>query len=252
MMIALSLTACATPTPEMVPATFDAPTLSPFFEPRTPSVAVRPTRTPIEWGSRTLIPGSTSVPSSTIASGRKLVDVFLYDDALADEWLLDAPSDAVVDLGHTSRAYSGERCIAITPQGDYRRILLGLRPESEVSYPAERVAGVRLAIGSGENGLDPTDMAITVLGSNAYSHWVDDDDSVTIDQERFFSESRLYYFGVSQRIPPDSWFEVEIDLGDLPYQPEFEYLTALYVKNDAGFYDTFYLDDIRLLIVEGS
>ena len=249
-MIALALTACAAPTPETVSATFEAPTLSPFFERRTPTVALRPTRTPVDWGSgQTSSPSTSEMPSPAPAIGQ-LVDVYVYDEALADEWLVDVPSDAMVDLEHTSRAYSGERCIAITPEGDYRRILLGLRADSQVSYPAELVSGVRLAIGSGENGLDPSDLAVTILGSNAYTHWVDDDSSVTIDQERFFSESRLYYFGVNQWIPPDTWIEIEIDLGALPYQPEFRYVTALYLKNDAGFYDTFYIDDVRLVILE--
>ena len=47
---------------------------------------------------------------------------------------------------------------------------------------------------------------------------------------------------------PDTWVELVVWLDDLPYDPDYTYVTGLYLKNDKVFQQTVYVDRVALLI----
>jgi hypothetical protein len=75
---------------------------------------------------------------------------------------------------------------------------------------------------------------VTVLGSNSYTYWVEDDISVKSIYEPVFSETRLYYLGVNRTIPPNTWVKVELWLDERIYDPDYRYVTGFYIKNEAS------------------
>ena len=53
---------------------------------------------------------------------------------------------------------------------------------------------------------------------------------------------------IKRAIPPNNWVEVVVWLDDRIYDPDYTNVTGMYIKNDQGFLDTFYIDDIKLLV----
>jgi hypothetical protein len=81
------------------------------------------------------------------------------------------------------------------------------------------------------------------------------DDSVPspVLGEPAFSETRLYYLDINRTIPPDTWVLIEMWLDELAYEPDYEYVTGFYIKNNEGFAQTYYVDDVQLIMLaEGS
>jgi hypothetical protein len=92
-----------------------------------------------------------------------------------------------------------------------------------------------------------------VLGSNSYTYWLANDTSVPTDttvtvEAPLFSETRLYDLHINRAIPPGTWVQVVVWLDDLIYDPEYTYVTGMYIKNNKGFLNTFYIDQVNLLM----
>ena len=68
------------------------------------------------------------------------------------------------------------------------------------------------------------------------------------DADSSFSETRLYFLDIKHTIPPDTWVEVVVWLDQLIYDPPYKYVTGVYIKNDQGFFNTFYVDHVSLLV----
>ena len=108
---------------------------------------------------------------------------------------------------------------------------------------------MRFWLHSDQDGLALSDLAVTVLGSNAQPTFDPQDHSVRVDADKgpFFSETRLYYLGFNHAISPDAWVLVEVWLDELPYDPDYVYLTGIYIKNDRDYRGRFYIDDVQLI-----
>lgn len=230
------------------------PTLSSLFDPHGSTALPTVTRLPTATTPpRTPDPGAAGLPASTATLPRgqeaRIVEWVIYDEILASDWYTDASWDVQVDLADPSHVYSGTVAMAVTPLQDYGAILLALKPDAQTSFPVTDVFGVSLWINGGEDILTPDDLAVTVVGSNDYTYWVRDDASVKIDDQTFFSESRLYYLGITRSLEPDTWAEAIVRLDQLPYDPNYRYVTGVYIKNDQGFRRTFYVDRIVLLLL---
>jgi hypothetical protein len=157
------------------------------------------------------------------------------------------------NLAATEVQRDGHSVIAVAPQTDYSGFFMVVRPETKQHYLRSQVVGVVFWLSGGSDSLQGDDLAITALGSNAYPYWRCDDGSVRrLDEYNreipLFSETRLYWLGIRNAIPPDTWVEVVLWLDDRLFDPNFNYLTGLYFKNDAAALKPYYLDDIRLLI----
>jgi hypothetical protein len=118
------------------------------------------------------------------------------------------------------------------------------------SYLRDRVEGVSFWIYSAENYLGNDDLSVTVLGSNNYRYWKSNDDSVENIYEPLFSQTRLYFLGFNRSVPPDTWVEVIVWLDDLIYDPDYNYVTGMYILSDELYSGTILIDNVELIMKE--
>ena len=184
--------------------------------------------------------------------------IIIYDEQLNADWSVEQSSKSVITLEATDLQFqplnaqqtlnSNTATIAVSPQADYGTIFFTVRPESGISYKRQSVLGVSFWLNSGSAGIATDDLAVAVLGSNTLPYWTPDDQSVFPDRKGSFSETRLYFLKVNRTIPPNTWLNMVVWLNDLQYDPIYEYVTGFYIKNDAGFRSTYYLDQVALLM----
>lgn len=185
-------------------------------------------------------------------------EVVIYDDQLNPSWSVEQSAKSAINLAATDLNFqpldlqqehsSGATAIAVTPQADYGTLFFTVRPESGAVYQRQSVLGVSFWLNSGSNGIGPDDLAIAVVGSNAFPYWTPNDQSVFPDKKGSFSETRLYFLKINRTIPPNTWLNLVVWLNDLQYDPVYQYVTGFYLKNDAGFRSTYYLDQVALLM----
>lgn len=237
------------------------PTVAPLFLAQTPSAA---TPTPTVDQSLMIERPPTPQPSNrtTTATVQHAAptypEVVIYDDHLNTNWSIEQSTKTEVNLAETNLRFqpldtqqersSGAATIAVSPQADYGTIFFTVRPESGASYKRQAVLGVSLWLNSGSAGIATDALAIAVLGSNAFPYWTPDDQSVFPDKSGSFSETRLYFLKINRTIPPNTWLNLVVWLNDLQYDPVYEYVTGFYLKNDADFHSTYYLDQVALLM----
>lgn len=184
--------------------------------------------------------------------------MIIYDDQLNADWSVEQSSKTTIALAATELQFqpldaqqtlnSNTATIAVSPQADYGTIFFTVRPESGASYKRQSVVGISFWLNSGSAGIATDDLAIAVLGSNTLPYWTPDDQSVFPEQKGSFSETRLYFLKINRTIPPNTWLNIVVWLNDLQYDPIYEYVTGFYIKNDAGFRSTYYLDQVALLM----
>jgi len=202
---------------------------------RAPTATRRPTRTPD--------------PSAAAPQRSQITERVIYDETLDQDWSTDASWGVKVDLADHSRAYSGTVAAAVTPLEDYGAFFLTLKADAKTSFPITDVVGVSLWLSGGDGYLMPDDLAVTVLGSNDYTYWVKGDTSVQASDPRPFSETRLRYLGITHSLAPGTWAEADVQLDQLAYDPDYRYVTGVYVKSDKDFRQTYYIDRVALLLV---
>jgi hypothetical protein len=229
-----------------------APTVNPMFAQHEMPVVLTPSAV-TETLSRTQFLEellAETVPAAPTPVRQKIVEVPVFDDRLNPNWTATHSIGMQSFFTDTERAYTGSVGISVTPEQDFGMLFFAVKQNTREAYDLDRVAGVSVWINSGEQPLDPNNLSITVVGSNDYIYWREDDDSVETDEMRFFSESRLYYLGIKNTVPPNTWVEAVVWLDKLPYEPDYTYVTGIYIKNDEWFRRTFYVDQINLLMVE--
>jgi hypothetical protein len=241
----LPATTGGTPTPAssfVQPTVYPTNTPRPTPTPRPPPITVIPSPTG-EQGTESREGDAAARPQFTLIS--------IYTDTLAAGWSVTESWGVRLDLQDTTYVHGGRHAIAVTPEEDFGSLFFTVVPGSPRIYPYDRTLGVRFWLNSGAEPLYLDQLAVTVLGSNAYTHWQKDDDSVKIKEgESFFSETRLYYLGLNRSLPAETWVEIVVWLDDLPFDPDYTYITGLYIKSEAGFRRTFYVDDVALVVLE--
>jgi hypothetical protein len=249
MTLGIVLTSCGTrQLPEVRgEGTQPAPTLAPVFRPGS-GLALVPTP-------------ERSEPMSAVIAGQpsaerqeQFVEIVIYDEALHPDWSLEHSYGMRYDLGSSIYVHSGLRASTITPLVPGGDFLLTVKKEAATRYAREDIVGVSFWLNGGENYIDPGDLVSAVLGSNQYTYWIPDDPSVqlagrvTQDNAHVFSPTRLYYLGINRPIPPGTWVEAINWLDERIFDPEYTYITGLYIRNDTDFLETIYVDKITLLI----
>lgn len=184
--------------------------------------------------------------------------VVIYDDQLQPNWSVAQSAQSTIDLAAHDVSFqsldaqgtlsSGTAAIAVSPQADYGTIFFTMRPESGASYERPNVLGVSFWLNSGRDGIAPDDLAIAVIGSNTLPYWTPNDKSVFPDNKGKFSETRLYFLKINRTIPPHTWLNLVVWLNELQYDPVYKYVTGFYIKTDAGFRGTYYLDQVSLVM----
>jgi hypothetical protein len=196
----------------------------------------------------------TAAPAAT-ATSQPLEEIPIYDEVLNKNWSLANSDGMAFDLTEDRAVSHGSVAAAITPTKDFGRLFFTVRKQSTAAYLRERVLGVRFWLNGGPRGVRTGDLAVTVVGSNKYSYWVEDDTSVKVTGRvtqnlPLFSETRLYYLGINRDIEPNTWVEVELWLDDNKYDPDYTYVTGVYIKNDEGFRSPFYIDRVSLIAIQ--
>lgn len=214
-----------------------------FTERNTPTP--RPTFTPVP-----TLPITETSGSSADVTGEELTTYSIFDDTLNSNWEIIETSGRTVDVSSDSFVFNGEQAIAFTPDADFSALYFGVKPDSTVFFPYEKVLGLSFQISGGDDFIHRDELALTVVGSNEYTYWVADDDSVDLPPGEFFSETSLYFLGLNNSISPNTWTEIFLQLDSLIYDPEYDYVVGFYLKNDVDFRGTVYIDDIKLVLLD--
>jgi hypothetical protein len=231
-----------------------SPTVSSRFRPVTitpwPTPILRPTRTPAPVA--TAAPAAEAVATASPAPTTTYTEVVVFADVLNPDWLVQNSVGMNYSVRDRTRVHSGTTAIRITPAQDFGMFLFSVKPGATQVVTRADAFEVSLWLNSGDQEVGTEDLAVTVVGSNAQPYWAANDTSVAVDDKQFFSETRLNYLGVNTTIPPNTWVELRVQLDQLPYEPEYTYITGIYLKNDAGFRQTIYLDDVLIRMVTRS
>jgi hypothetical protein len=196
----------------------------------------------------------TPLPSLTvpIVEHETWEDVFfhlVYDDHLAPGWELLINEGMEIDDNQTATLHQGEAALAVTPKTDFARLFFAVTKDNLNIYDRSRVLGLSIWLNGGDHWIELSDLAVTVVGSNYMTFWNPNDRSVYIDDKFPFSETRLYFLGFNNAIPPNTWVNVELLLDEREFDPYYNYVTGFYLKNDEGYRHTFYIDDVSLIMV---
>ncbi len=224
-----------------------------------------PTETPnnlsptiVDTNTPTSTPEPTYTPSPTIDLSTpdiKLTNVryvMIYSDEFNPDWELIQNNDVETNIEAKTLFNSGTQSIAITPKIGLSRTNFVVKEDASKYYPRDKIFGFRFWINPANGYIKPSNLLVNIIGSNDYSYYVDGDDSVNNNTDPASSETPLDNLGYNQIISPETWFEVIILLDDFAYYIDYEYIVGFYIKNAEGFLQTFYIDDIQLIIEEGE
>ena len=213
------------------------PTVAAFF-----TKLSTPTKQPTQTPTPTIVPNILEFPIEDTISKT------IYDDNFDPNWRLERGNNINATIRTRDITREGKYAIVATPKEAYSRLNFIITRESTEIYPLDLVLGFRFWINPGDGYLEPDDLVVTVFGSNEYPYYVEGDSSVTSTFDPVFSETRLYYLGFNRSIPPFTWAEVIVWLDDLIYDPYYENVVGFYIKNEEDFLQTFYLDDVRVIL----
>jgi hypothetical protein len=244
------------PQPPTVQPNVPTPTISSFFLDSPTAIAGASTALPTQAQARPTAatrPSPSPIASAATRTTDQIATLILYDDVLNTDWSAERSNQVKYDIASPKATHGGKQAIAVTPTNDFGRIFLTVRKDARKIYPRDRVLGISFWLSGGENTIGTGDLAVTVTGSNQYAYWVADDTSVKVDTpvtavSPLFPETRLNFLHINRSIPPHSWVEVVVWLDDLVDDPDYTYVTGMYIKNDAGFLDTYYIDDIQIVV----
>lgn len=193
---------------------------------------------------------SSATASASATPRNPVTEKIIFDDALDPNWTLDNSKDTRIDPKSALHVKSGKNAIAVTPLSDFGMLYFTVRPDAKENYPRANLWGVSVWLNGGDYAIGPEDLALAVIGSNGSKFWIARDQSVKLDQNYFFSDTRLYYLGVTRVVPVNTWVELVLPLSILVYDPDYKYVTGLYLKNDVAFRNTYYIDRVALLMLK--
>lgn len=187
----------------------------------------------------------------------RITEVLVFDDKLDSSWALSNSANVDYNAASTDRWYdeldantgltSGAMSISLKPNADFGQLFFTVRPDSTEVYHRDEILGVSFWMYSGADIIDTGDFAVTVVGSNEQRYWSPDDKSVFFQEDDSFSETALYFLDINRAIPANSWIKIEVWLDELLFDPDYQYVTGVYIKNDAGFRNRIYVDRLTLL-----
>lgn len=197
----------------------------------------------------TPIPADTPAPTSTITPAPTEVfnRIMVYNEGLTEKWALKYGEQMRYSEKDKTVSHDGAYSFSLKPQADNGQILFAHRQTAKESYLHADTVGVSFWL-YGDKEIDPSDLVVSILGSNRFPFWFQGDQSVESDQEPIFPETPVNYLENNQTIPAQTWVQVVIKLADLPDDPDYEYVTGIQIKNDAGFRDQVYIDQVELLM----
>jgi hypothetical protein len=250
---------CASLTPPPASqATIPTPTVASFFQNTTTQASIASSAAPTQTVYTPAI-GSSPTPRAAVSTrtADQIAAIALFDDALNADWSAKRSNKVKYDLASKAVVHGGKKAILVTPTDDFGQFFLTVSKDARKIYPRDRILGISFWLNGGANSIATSDLAVTVTGSNQYAYWLEDDTSVKVDtpvtpDAPLFPETRLYYLHINHSIPPNTWVEVILWLDDLIYDPNYTNITGMYIKNDKGFLNPYYIDDVQLLVQRPS
>jgi hypothetical protein len=196
-------------------------------------------------------PTSTPHPTPTFAEVKvtqlPVQQVTIYSDWIKPGWQIFSPDEAVkIDTRARGSVIQGSYAIAVTPSRNGGSVYIVSGPSNGDFYLRRSVYGFSLQLFSGSQGLELNDLAFSAIGSDGYSYYREDD--LTVLSRADYEETTLNYLGFNNSIPPRTWVEVVIWLDEMLYDPDYHFVTGLYITPRKGMSHTFVIDDINLLV----
>lgn len=193
-------------------------------------------------------PTSTPQPAQATQAPPTFRDVSLYKDQLDLNWSLSQSAGLTYDAQSTANVYTGTVSISVVPEQDFGILFFTVNENTAQPYLRNEVLGVRFRLNSGNDYLALEDMAVSILGSNVVPYWSQEDKSVESTVGEYpFSETKLYFLGFNDSIPPNTWVDVEVWLDNLVFDPDYVYLTGFYIKHSEGYRTNYFIDDVALI-----
>jgi hypothetical protein len=236
------------------------PTVAPVFRPEVPTsmpLAGTPGQRPTldTAAQRQPTPTIEGPTDSVVASrlGNDVIRVPIYNNGLSADWSLENSSGLRYNLQSRNYVSSQPYGIAATPLHGAAQLFFTVKRDARRAYNHDQILGVSIMVNGGPDGLGHEDLLFTVMGSNAYTYYRENDFSVEAagritDEGTIFDEQRLYFLDFKEGIPPDTWGEVQIWLDERILDPEYKYLTGIYILTDERNTKTFYIDEVNLLV----
>jgi hypothetical protein len=212
-----------------------------------PTPTARPTNVPLPTPV-----DAVEVTPTALVLGDSYTLLGIYDEQLNSDWTLKNSSNVRIDSTYKGYAYSGLTSLLANPQGAFSKLQFSVGLRAKDSYRRDKVAGVSFWVSGKDQTITSSDLAVTVVGSNDVPYWVTNDSSVTASRHGpidapIFSETRLYFLGINRPIEPNTWAQVILWLDDRP-DPNYTYVTGIYIKNDEQFQQKFYIDKVSLIL----
>jgi hypothetical protein len=241
----VDVTAVPLPTSTILPFFLEPATSTPFQTEITTATTI-PTRRP----KPTVV---EDVTPTALVLGDQYTLLDIYDEQLSSNWTLKDSSNVRIDSKYKGYAYSGLTSLIAKPQGAFSKLQFSVALNAKNSYRRDKIAGISFWVSGKDQIIIPNDLVVTVLGSNDIPYWVTNDSSVTAPSQApsdapLFSETRLQFLGINRPIEPNTWIQVVLWLDDLIYEPDYTYVTGIYIKNDEQFQKTFYIDKVSLIL----
>jgi hypothetical protein len=183
---------------------------------------------------------------------RDFYPVKLYQDSLNPNWKIQADNGIQVDTHATKSIYQGRSAISLTSQVEERSIYLTVSKQSKEAYPRDRMWELSFWLYSEDQQLRLDQFFVTIAGSNILPYWTPDDHSVTVsDKLPVFPETGLDEVDFNRAVPANTWVLVELEFDEvLVLDPDYKYITGIYLETSAGFSGTIMVDEITLLMLE--
>lgn len=227
-----------------------APTVAALFGDQLP--------TPLPLPSLEATPPQRPEPTAVVENQQpELEEIVIYDDKLSTGWSLEQSATMRYNLSSVAFVDQGRFAVAASPSADYATLFFTVQKTSRRILLRNEVTGLSFRLNSGEDYIEPSQLAVSIVGSNDNPYWIKNDTSVTVEGRvtedlPLFSETRLYFLDINNTIPPNTWVDVVVWLDELEYDPIYNYVTGFYIKSDADFRQNFYVDEVRLIVQEQS
>ncbi len=190
----------------------------------------------------------TVPPTQNAVQEEHFLDIDIYVDDFDPDWIFLEDGGIEADTINDDIVRSGRRSIALTPEYGWGIAFFAIDKNASQIYLRDEVVEISFWLNGGDDIIELDDLLVTVVGSNNYPHWVDGDNSVinTSDDRPLFPGTRLSFLGLNHPIPPQTWVEVRVRLDSLIYEPDYQYVTGFYIKNDEEFLQTVFIDDVKI------
>ena len=212
--------------------------------------SIAPTR-----ASKAVATATNAPPTAT-----PLPPLVIYDEGLHPDWEL-VNSDIQFRDDYAGNAYSGNYAIRMNPAGRKQVLWFTLKEGAARPLLHSDVLGVTFQLYSGENGISNDALGVAVIGSKKHTYWVPNDDSVigldpdwealdtspTRLYDYAFPPTRLYFLGITNDIPPNTWIWVTNWFEDRSKHLEMTFITGMYIRTDIGFHSPVLIDDVKFI-----